>query len=139
MPASENNQRIKYGKSKTKSILIAKVEKGLLKTYAVTTETAGAYCIGSADSQCVSTYKRGREVVQLSQEFKLCKTIILHTNGRMKSAQQMLVANVILLPANKYTYTHYQNKLKYLSRRDVVWYKLFFYSTKNLYHSKSSS
>lgn len=61
MPASENNQRIEYGKSK--SILMAKAEKGLLKTYLVTTETAGAYCIGSADSVCVSTYKRGREVV----------------------------------------------------------------------------
>lgn len=110
MPASENNQRIEYGKLKTKSILMAKAEKGLLKTYLVTTETAGAYCIGSADSQCVSTYKRDREVAQLSQEFKLCKIIILHTNGRMKSAQQMLVANVILSPANKYT--HYQSKLK---------------------------
>ena len=63
MPASENNQRIEYGKSKTKTILMAKAEKGLLKTYLVTTETAGAYCIGSADSVCVSTYKRGREVV----------------------------------------------------------------------------
>lgn len=54
-------------------------------------------------------YQRGREAVQLSQEFKLCKIIILHTNVKMKSAQQMLVANVILSPANKYTYTHYQN------------------------------
>lgn len=61
MPASENNQRIKYGKSKTKSILIAKVEKGLLKTYTVTTETAGANCIGSARfTVCVNLQKRQR-------------------------------------------------------------------------------
>jgi len=61
MPASENNQRIEYGKLKTKSILMAKAEKGLLKTYLVTTETAGAYCIRFCRfTVCVNLQKRQR-------------------------------------------------------------------------------